>query len=219
MVKEFTCIVCPNGCTITAEAEARGDGAYAVRSVQGAACPRGTAYVEQELTDAVLESLSVKLCVERGGTEHPERLHRLGMNKNHLHLIGPLAQTAVERYAVEPMAEVGLGQRTPDDRFKMHRHIENHPVQIVGIHQYQIGTPICHIFKNRNLSLSTHHFPVGTHSTAACPPRCPLATELRTGCRVPALRLLISTKRPSAAASRAQRQLRLQQKPVWNQHK
>ena len=51
MVKEFTCIVCPNGCTITAEAEARGDGAYAVRSVQGAACPRGTAYVEQELTD------------------------------------------------------------------------------------------------------------------------------------------------------------------------
>ena len=51
MVKEFTCIVCPNGCTITAEAEARGDGTYAVRSVQGAACPRGTAYVEQELTD------------------------------------------------------------------------------------------------------------------------------------------------------------------------
>ena len=50
MVKEFTCIVCPNGCTITAEAEARGDGTYAVRSVQGAACPRGTAYVEQELT-------------------------------------------------------------------------------------------------------------------------------------------------------------------------
>ena len=51
MVKEFTCIVCPNGCTITAEAEARGDGTYAVRSVQGASCPRGTAYVEQELTD------------------------------------------------------------------------------------------------------------------------------------------------------------------------
>ena len=50
MVKEFTCIVCPNGCTITAEAEARGDGAYAVRSVQGAACPRGAAYGEQELT-------------------------------------------------------------------------------------------------------------------------------------------------------------------------
>ena len=51
MVKEVTCIVCPNGCTITAKAEARGDGTYAVRSVQGASCPRGTAYVEQELTD------------------------------------------------------------------------------------------------------------------------------------------------------------------------
>ena len=57
MVKEFTCIVCPNGCTITAEAEARGDGAYAVRSVQGAACPRGTAYVEQELRREVLAAI------------------------------------------------------------------------------------------------------------------------------------------------------------------
>lgn len=51
MVKEFTCIICPNGCTLTAEVEPRGDGTYRVRSLEGAACPRGTAYGQQELTD------------------------------------------------------------------------------------------------------------------------------------------------------------------------
>ena len=66
MVKEFTCIVCPNGCTITAEAEARGDGTYAVRSVQGAACPRGTAYVEQELTDP-RRTIATSVPVDGGG--------------------------------------------------------------------------------------------------------------------------------------------------------
>lgn len=46
MVREFTCIICPNGCSIEAEIEGR-----EVCSVQGAACPRGEEYVRQELTD------------------------------------------------------------------------------------------------------------------------------------------------------------------------
>lgn len=45
MLREFTCIVCPNGCSITAEIG--NDGRI---SITGAACKRGTAYVEQELT-------------------------------------------------------------------------------------------------------------------------------------------------------------------------
>lgn len=46
MRREYTCIVCPNGCDITAEVE---NGR--ILSVEGALCPRGRKYVEQELTD------------------------------------------------------------------------------------------------------------------------------------------------------------------------
>ena len=46
MTRSFTCIICPNSCEITAEYE--GDTVYAV---QGATCPKGDAYVRQELTD------------------------------------------------------------------------------------------------------------------------------------------------------------------------
>lgn len=47
MIREFTCIICPNGCEI--EAEVREDGS--VGEVRGATCPRGVTYVKQELTD------------------------------------------------------------------------------------------------------------------------------------------------------------------------
>ncbi len=46
MLREFTCIVCPNGCQI--EADIKND---AIISAAGAACPKGEAYVRQELMD------------------------------------------------------------------------------------------------------------------------------------------------------------------------
>lgn len=46
MKRRFTCIVCPNGCEITAEY----DGAR-ILNVTGAVCSRGEDYVRQELTD------------------------------------------------------------------------------------------------------------------------------------------------------------------------
>ena len=46
MTRTFTCIVCPNGCEITAEYEGARVGA-----ITGAACPKGEDYVRQELTD------------------------------------------------------------------------------------------------------------------------------------------------------------------------
>ena len=46
MLREFTCIICPNGCEISAEIE---DGR--VISIEGSACPKGKDYVNQELTD------------------------------------------------------------------------------------------------------------------------------------------------------------------------
>lgn len=44
MLKEFTCIICPNGCEIQAEIE---EGK--ILSMTGAACKRGEEYVSQEL--------------------------------------------------------------------------------------------------------------------------------------------------------------------------
>lgn len=46
MLREYTCIICPNGCEIEAEIE-NGE----IRSIQGATCPKGMDYVHQELTD------------------------------------------------------------------------------------------------------------------------------------------------------------------------
>ena len=46
MTRTFTCIICPNGCVITAEYEGT-----EVKEVLGATCPKGTDYVRQELTD------------------------------------------------------------------------------------------------------------------------------------------------------------------------
>jgi CxxC motif-containing protein len=46
MLKEFTCITCPRGCDI--EADVEGD---VLLSAGGAGCPKGLAFVRQELSD------------------------------------------------------------------------------------------------------------------------------------------------------------------------
>ncbi len=46
MLREFTCIICPNGCEIEAEID---DGM--VTAVRGATCRRGEEYVRQEVSD------------------------------------------------------------------------------------------------------------------------------------------------------------------------
>lgn len=60
MMREFTCIICPNGCSLEVETE-RGE----VLSVRGAACPRGEAYARQELT-APRRNMATSVLV-RGG--------------------------------------------------------------------------------------------------------------------------------------------------------
>lgn len=46
MLREFTCIMCPQGCTIEVEAEGK-----EIKNVTGNRCPKGKAYVEQEIVD------------------------------------------------------------------------------------------------------------------------------------------------------------------------
>ena len=60
MKRAFTCIVCPNGCEIEAEHEGK-----QVLSVTGARCPKGEAYVKQELSDP-RRTIASSVCVTGG---------------------------------------------------------------------------------------------------------------------------------------------------------
>lgn len=60
MNKTFTCIICPNGCEITAEFEGK-----ALLSVTGNLCPKGAAYVEQEITNP-MRNIASSVLVEHG---------------------------------------------------------------------------------------------------------------------------------------------------------
>ena len=48
MTREFTCIICPNGCEISADYEIQADQSVVIHSLEGATCKRGAEYVKQE---------------------------------------------------------------------------------------------------------------------------------------------------------------------------
>lgn len=60
MLKRFVCIVCPNGCEITADLEGE-----RICSLEGAGCERGREYVRQELTHPV-RSIASSVLLEGG---------------------------------------------------------------------------------------------------------------------------------------------------------
>lgn len=60
MLKEYTCIICPNGCEISAQIE-NGE----IVSLQGALCKKGEAYVQQELT-APMRNIASSVLVKHG---------------------------------------------------------------------------------------------------------------------------------------------------------
>lgn len=60
MNKTFTCILCPNGCEVKAVCE-NGE----ILEVSGNQCPKGTAYVEQEIKNPV-RNIASSVLVEGG---------------------------------------------------------------------------------------------------------------------------------------------------------
>lgn len=62
--REYTCIVCPNGCTLQVETE-EGDKPRFL-SVRGNLCPRGAAWAKQEVEDP-RRTISTNVAL-RGGT-------------------------------------------------------------------------------------------------------------------------------------------------------
>lgn len=61
MKRQFTCIICPNGCKITAEIGANG----VITSVEGHTCKKGEEYVQQELTHPV-RTIATSVLVKDG---------------------------------------------------------------------------------------------------------------------------------------------------------
>lgn len=60
MLKEYTCIMCPRGCDISAQVE---NGAITL--IEGASCSKGRDYVKQELTDP-RRNIATSVLVEEG---------------------------------------------------------------------------------------------------------------------------------------------------------
>ena len=60
MLKEYTCIMCPRGCDISAQVE---NGAITL--MEGASCQKGEDYIKQELTDP-RRNIATSVIVDEG---------------------------------------------------------------------------------------------------------------------------------------------------------
>lgn len=60
MIREYTCIICPNGCEIEASIEGT-----TILEIEGASCKRGREYVDQELRDPQ-RNIATSVAVEGG---------------------------------------------------------------------------------------------------------------------------------------------------------
>jgi CxxC motif-containing protein len=60
MLKNYTCIICPNGCEIQVEVKNN-----EIISIKGALCPKGQEYVKQELTNPK-RNIASSVLVENG---------------------------------------------------------------------------------------------------------------------------------------------------------
>lgn len=61
MKRKFTCIICPNGCEMTAELNETGE----ISSIEGHTCKRGEEYVRQELCHPV-RTIATSVLVQGG---------------------------------------------------------------------------------------------------------------------------------------------------------
>ncbi len=61
MKREFTCIICPNGCRISVEYEGTN-----IKNITGDECPKGKDYVKNEITNP-LRVFTGSVLVENGG--------------------------------------------------------------------------------------------------------------------------------------------------------
>ena len=98
MEREFTCIICPNGCLIKVEYEGTD-----IKNIKGDECPKGKDYVKNEITNP-LRVFTGSVLVENGDFSLVSVKTHLPIPKKYLKKIGGITR----RIKVE--APVTIGQ-------------------------------------------------------------------------------------------------------------
>ena len=97
--------------------------------------------VHGELAEVVAEGLPVEFSGEVGWCKIVEPFLRLAVQKERLHLVMAGGETAVERDAVEPVAQVALFDAAAQHALEVDDEVEGGGVKVVGIHQHDGGRP------------------------------------------------------------------------------
>ncbi|MBA7528616.1 hypothetical protein ES705_20804 [subsurface metagenome] len=97
MEREFTCIICPNGCLIKVEYEG-----INIKNIKGDECPKGKDYVKNEITNP-LRVFTGSVLVENGDFSLVSVKTHVPIPKKYLKKIGEITR----RIKVEVPIEIG----------------------------------------------------------------------------------------------------------------
>lgn len=98
MKREFTCIICPNGCRISVEYEGTN-----IKNIKGDKCPKGKDYVKNEITNP-LRVFTGSVLVENGDFSLVSVKTSFPIPKKYLKKIGEITH----QFKVE--APIAIGQ-------------------------------------------------------------------------------------------------------------
>ena len=97
MKREFTCIICPNGCRISVEYEGTN-----IKNITGDECPKGKDYVKNEITNP-LRVFTGSVLVENGDFSLVSVKTPVPIPKKYLKKVGEITH----RIKVEAPVEIG----------------------------------------------------------------------------------------------------------------
>jgi len=97
MKREYTCIICPNGCQISVEYEGT-----SIKNIKGDECPKGKDYVKNEITNP-LRIFTGSVLVENGDFSLVSVKTPVPIPKKYLKKIGEITR----RIKIEAPIEIG----------------------------------------------------------------------------------------------------------------
>ena len=97
MEREYTCIICPNGCQIKVEYEGTN-----IKNIKGDECPKGKEYVKNEITNP-LRVFTGSVLVENGDFSLVSVKTHVPIPKKYLKKVGEITR----RIKVEAPIEIG----------------------------------------------------------------------------------------------------------------
>jgi len=97
MKREFTCIICPNGCRISVEYEGTN-----IKNIEGDECPKGKDYVKNEITNP-LRVFTGSVLVESGDFSLVSVKTHVPILKKYLKKVGEITH----RIKVKAPVEIG----------------------------------------------------------------------------------------------------------------